>query len=88
MSEIFVTTMLLCMSYAILVNENNEYPMHQPHNFYLMIIKAPTIMALHLLLSPEVENGMRIMKFSNQQSDQFVPGGSQISFILGLIQCL
>jgi hypothetical protein len=80
--------MLFCIFYAILVNENEEYPMHQPHNFMLMLIKAPTILALHFLLSPEVENGMRIMKFANQQHDQFVPGGSQIAFILGLIQCL
>jgi len=66
MSQIFVTTMLICISYAILVNENKEYPRHQPHNFMLMVIKAPTILALHFLLSPEVENGMRIMRFANQ----------------------
>jgi len=64
-AQIFVSLMLVCMAYAIFVNENSEYPISQPHNFFLMLIKAPTILALHFLLSPEVENGMRIMKFAN-----------------------
>merc|ERR1719223_1880443 len=86
-SQIFVSLMLACMAYAIFVNENSEYPISQPHNFFLMLIKAPTILALHFLLSPEVENGMRIMKFANQQVDQFVEGGSEVAFILGFVQC-
>lgn len=66
MSQLMVTLMLSYIGWAIIINENNEYPITQPHNFQLMMIKLPTILALHFLLSPEVENGMRIMKYANQ----------------------
>jgi hypothetical protein len=86
MSQLMVTLMLSYIGWAIIINENDEYPITQPHNFQLMMIKLPTILALHFLLSPEVENGMRIMKYANQQAEQFVEGGDQIAFFLGLVQ--
>lgn len=48
------------------------------------IVKFPCAIALHLVLYPEVRKGMRIMKFSNNQYDQFVSGGSEISFFIGM----
>ena len=66
MCQVFMMLMLLLMLWAVLINENGEYPNEQAHSFMLFLVKIPTMMALHFLLSPEVENGMRIMKFANQ----------------------
>ena len=79
-------TMLYCIFFAIARNENGEYPVGQAHSFELFMIKIPCVIALHLHLSPEVENGMVIMKFANQQCHKFVDGGSEVAFVLGLAQ--
>ena len=40
-------------------------------------------MALHLCLYPQVETGMIIMKFANNQPHSFEKHGSEISFMIG-----
>lgn len=52
----------------------------------VLYVKLPTTVALHLVLVIEVQQGMMIMKHANNQPHQFVNNGSQISFILGLLQ--
>lgn len=77
--------MLVCMLYAMWTNENGDYTPNIAHSYAVWIVKFPCAVALHFFLYPEVANGMNIMKFANQQCDLFVPYGSEISFILGLI---
>jgi hypothetical protein len=60
------TAMVVCMMYAVWVNENNEYARAQAHSFQLFLIKVPCVIALHFYLNPEVDNAMRIMKYANQ----------------------
>ena len=78
--------MIYCVSFAIYHNENGEFRREQAHSFQLYLIKIPCVIALHFLLSPEVENGMRIMKYANQQPHMFIQGGSELAFVLGLAQ--
>ena len=80
-----VVAMLVCMLYAMWTNENGDYTPNIAHSYAVWIVKFPCAVALHFFLYPEVANGMNIMKFANQQCDLFVPYGSEISFILGLI---
>lgn len=81
-------TMIYCVSFAIYRNENAEFNRSQAHSFQLYLIKVPCVIALHFLLSPEVENGMRIMKYANQQAHMFIEGGSELAFFLGFLQGL
>jgi len=57
-------------------------------NFEVLVVKFPCAVALHLYLYPEVMNGMNIMKFTNNQSDLFLPNTSELAFIIGFLQCL
>lgn len=65
-SQALVLIMLYCIYHALAVNENNFYTRQVSHSFELHLVKFPTLVALHLLLSPEVGNGMKIMKYANQ----------------------
>lgn len=65
MVHIVVIMMLLCMLYAININEEGEYTPNISHNFAVWLVKFPCSVALHFLLYPEVANGMAIMKFCN-----------------------
>ena len=76
--------MLSCILWAINVDEAGKYTPNIAHAIAVFGVKVPCIFALHLLLSPEVENAMKLMKFANQQSHQFVPYGSIIGFCLGV----
>jgi hypothetical protein len=49
------------------------------------LVKFPCALALHLYLYPEVENGMVIMKFTNNNPELFYGYGSEISFTLGFL---
>jgi hypothetical protein len=88
MVHFVVIVMLLCMLYAMSINEEGEYTPNISHNFAVWLVKFPCAVALHFMLYPEVANGMAVMKFSNNQSDLFVCNGSEISYILGLLQVL
>lgn len=81
-----VIAMIYCVAFAVWTDENGEFTVRQAHSFEGFLIKIPCILALHFFLSPEVENAMNIMKFANQQTDQFIPGGSELCFALGNLQ--
>lgn len=83
-----VISMLTCMNYAIMTNENGDYTHSISHSFAVFYIKFPCAIALHFYLYPEVAKGMNLMKFANNQHKMFVPGGSEISFVIGLVQVL
>ena len=51
----------------------------------VLIVKLPCAIALHLSLYPEVRKGMVIMKFANNQPEQFMDSGSEISFVIGFL---
>lgn len=85
---LIVTSMLYCVAFAVFYDENGEFTVRQAHSYEGFLIKIPCILALHFFLSPEVENAMNIMKFANQQTDQFIPGGSELCFALGLTQMI
>lgn len=53
---------------------------------WVLYVKLPCSLALHLYLYPEVQKGMALMKYANNQPCQFVESGSEISFSLGFIQ--
>jgi len=59
-----------------------------PQNFVVLLVKFPCAIALHLFLYPQVEIAMGIMKFANNQSDLFVPYGSEYAFMIGFFECI
>lgn len=65
-AQFMVLVMLLCMYQALLMNEHGDYTPIVSGNFWLFLVKFPTMYALHFLLTPEVTNGMAIMKYANQ----------------------
>lgn len=71
------------MVYAIKTNEGNAYTPIIAETFCVWFVKFPCTLALHFVLCPEVTNGMNIMKFANNNPDQFVGNGAEISFVLG-----
>jgi hypothetical protein len=77
-------TMLVASLYGIQTNENDYYNSDVPSTHVLWFVKFPCAVALHLSLTPQISNGLAIMKFSNNQADIFVEYGSEISFFLGL----
>mmetsp|Transcript_11642 Transcript_11642/g.17667 ORF Transcript_11642/g.17667 Transcript_11642/m.17667 type:complete len:211 (-) Transcript_11642:29-661(-) len=89
-SSIFVAmvvlSMLGSMLWAIMTNENNDYEATLAHSYTVFFLKFPCSVALHFVLYPEVAKGMNLMKFANNQNDQFVTHGAEISFCLGCIQ--
>ena len=74
------------MTQAIIEDEGGEYSRVYAGSIWVLYVKLPCALALHLYLYPEVQKGMMIMKFANNQPDQFVENGSQISFCLGVLQ--
>lgn len=64
-TQILTIVMLGCMLHALRVNESSLYTPAVSHSFEHFLVKFPTLIALHLMLSPEVSTGMRIMKFAN-----------------------
>lgn len=77
--------MLLCMVYGLVTNEEGTHRVFH-NDFTVFFIKLPCSIALHLLLYPEVAIGMKVMQFANQNPELFVRNGSEIAFILGIIQ--
>lgn len=80
--NIFQFTMLTCMLVDIMLYGKAKIP----RSFITLLVKFPCSAALHLMLAPQVAQGMMIMNFSNNQGELFVEYGSQISFILGFLQ--
>jgi len=65
-------------------NHDGNYPFASSYTVF--IVKFPSAICLHFVLYPEVMQGMKIMKYSNNQSHLFVDHGSEISFVIGVIQ--
>ena len=60
--------MLVCMLYTIANGEDETSAYTKRYfapNFSVLLVKFPSALALHLLLHPEVTQGMVIMKFAN-----------------------
>jgi hypothetical protein len=70
--QFLVLFMLIAQHYAWFTNENHEYHDVPDHSLMLALIKVPCIIALHFVLTPEVDSALKIMKFANQESHQFV----------------
>lgn len=64
-AQFMVIVMLVCMYEALLMNEQGHYTPIVSGNIWLFLVKFPTMFALHFLLTPEVTNGMAIMKYAN-----------------------
>jgi hypothetical protein len=74
------------MTKAVMENQGGEFEKLYAGSMWVLYVKLPCAYALHLYLYPEVQKGMEIMKFANNQPQMFVSCGSEISFTLGLIQ--
>lgn len=81
-----INSFLVAMLWAIATDEHHEYTPNIAHAFAVWFVKFPCTLALHFVLCPEVTNGMNLMKFANNQPHQFVPYGSEVTYILGLCQ--
>ena len=79
--------MLTCMVLEILRNEHLN-KLEFKNNFIVFFVKLPCTIALHMFLTPEINKGVTIMKFANNQEHQFDDNGAAISFMLGLFQAL
>jgi hypothetical protein len=86
--QILVLFMLIAQHYAWYTNENHEYHNVPDHSIILTLVKLPCIIALHFVLTPEVDNALKVMKFANQESHQFVGNGSLIVFCLAFLEAL
>ena len=86
MVSLITLTLFSCFMYAIKSNEYDQFAGHFPENYALFIVKVAASYALHLALYPGIQHALTIMKFSNNEIDQFVPGGSEIAFLLGFIK--
>ncbi len=85
---LFQISMMLCLGYALFVDENKEFDHVFPNSMALFYVKLPCCIALHYSIQPFIQKGMSIMKFANNQCDQFVEGGSEMSFLIGLLEVL
>lgn len=83
MVAIVAISMQVCMLGA-LWEEEEELEMSD--SFLVFYVKLPCAIALHFCLYPEVAKGMNLMKFANNQSEQFVQYGAEISYFIGFIQ--
>jgi hypothetical protein len=86
MVSLITLTLFSCFMYAINTNEYDQFAGHFPENYALYIVKVASSYALHLALYPVIQHALTIMKFSNNEIEQFVPGGSEIAFFLGFIK--
>jgi hypothetical protein len=65
--QLLVLFMLTAQYYAWAVVENGEYHDVPDHDVMLTLVKIPCIVALHFVLTPEVDNALKIMKFANNE---------------------
>lgn len=80
--------MIFAMYYAIVTNEGGEYGNKFPHSLALFAVKIPCSLALHLELYPEIDRGLLLMKFVNNNPEKFVKYGDIIGFTLGFAQMI
>lgn len=60
-----IFAMLFIVFYAIQTNEANRYSVMFAPNFPLFYVKIACVLALHLVIYPEVSKGLNIMKLAN-----------------------
>lgn len=53
------------MAWELLTNKDGSYSLVIVDEPIVFFVKIPCVIALHLLLTPEISNAMRIMRFSN-----------------------
>jgi hypothetical protein len=75
--------MLTCMLIELLNQDPEELTF--AHTYIVFFVKFPCAIALHFALYPEVAKGMEIMKFANNDCEQFVQHGSEIGYCIGLM---
>ena len=63
MLVLWQNVMLSCMLYSMLYGEHGLRPFSDSYAVFL--VKFPCAICLHLVLYPEVHQGMKIMKFAN-----------------------
>ena len=68
--------MLICMLVEMVVTSD---PGPFSASFAVFFVKFPCATALHLKLYPEVAKGMNVMKFANNEKEQFVRRGAAIA---------
>jgi len=73
--------MLLCMLIELIEDGSKTLV----DSFIVFYVKIPCSVALHFYLYPEVSKGMNLMKFANNQHDQFVRYGSEIAYVIGMV---
>ena len=73
--------MLTCMLYSMMQEEIRNFS----ESYAVYLVKFPCAICLHLVLYPEVMQGMKIMKFANNQASLFVESGSVISYNIGFL---
>jgi hypothetical protein len=78
-------SMMTCLFTAILNNENDEFSGKFSASFALFYVKLHCAIALHLFHYPEILKGLQLMKFANNEREQFCTNGSEIAFCVGLI---
>ena len=83
---LFQNTMLTCMLLSLWAKGAEEQKFST--EFMVTMVKLPAAVALHLCLYPEVMEGMKIMKFANNQSHLFVNNGSRAAYLIGYFQYL
>jgi len=85
-AQFMVFLMLACQYKEIALNFEGDYRPALATNFGLFIVKFAAMFALHLLLTPQVRNGLSIMKYANQNPEQFTPDGAFYAYWIGLNQ--
>jgi len=81
----FQITMLYCM-FAEIYNTYYEHGISVSASRGALLVQLPCAIAMHLVLYPEILLGMELMKFSNNQPDQFgCHGTAKVSFLIGLL---
>jgi hypothetical protein len=78
--------MLTCMLYSMVYQHGDDYPFASSYTVF--VVKFPSAVCLHFVLYPEVMQGMNIMKYTNNQAHLFTENGSEVSFMIGLLQFL
>ena len=70
------------------MNFEGDYRPTLATNFGLFVVKFAAMFALHLLLTPRVRNGLNIMKYANQNPEQFTTDGAVYAYCIGLFETI
>ena len=62
----------------------NNYKFFAANTYRLQVVRFACAIAMHLILYPEVDKGMKIMKFSNNHFEMF--NSPNLAFLVGYMQ--